>query len=96
MLLRTLTLLKETTQVQKIMFWIYLINAILKCCAKGTMAMPFNGMKNLTVVVKYIFHIFHNHKYHAIQNGKWDTAFKLIKVENTGFDFKGSTTGNNY
>ncbi|MCJ7459857.1 MAG: hypothetical protein MUP17_12855 [candidate division Zixibacteria bacterium] len=32
--------------------------------------------------------------YSAIQDGKWDAAFKALKKEDAGFDFKGSPFGN--
>ncbi len=40
--------------------------------------------------------IVYKNPYHAIQNGKWDAAFKLAKVEDAGFDFEGSPFGKDF
>ncbi len=38
--------------------------------------------------------IYEENRYHAIQNGKWDAAFKLAGKDDAGFDFKDSPFGN--
>ncbi len=40
--------------------------------------------------------IFREYKYHAIQNGKWDAAFRLANIEDAGFNFKGSPFGKDF
>lgn len=35
-----------------------------------------------------------NYVYELIQNGKWDASFKLLNMENIGFDFDNSAFGN--